>query len=49
MNINDGEAIKTIIDISYLLADESDYEENIMPKLQQVIDYINKQKGKHEN
>ena len=42
-------AIQIIIDISYLLADESDYEENIMPKLQQVINYINKQKGKHEN
>jgi uncharacterized protein YgfB (UPF0149 family) len=47
--MNKEEAIKIIIDISYLLADESDYEENIMPKLQQVIDYINKQKGKHEN
>ena len=47
--MNKEEAIKIIIDISHLLADESDYEENIMPKLQQVINYINKQKGKHED
>ena len=47
--MNKEEAIKIIIDISHLLADELDYEENIMPKLQQVINYINKQKGKHEN
>ena len=47
--MNKEKVIKIIIDISYLLADESDYEENIMPKLQQVINYINKQKGKHED
>ena len=32
--------MKIIIEISALLADDSDYEKNISPKLQKVLDYL---------
>tara|TARA_R100001594_G_scaffold22026_1_gene42666 strand:+ start:561 stop:722 length:162 start_codon:yes stop_codon:yes gene_type:complete len=38
--MNKTKAIKIIVEISYLLADESDYEKNISPKLAKVIEYL---------
>ena len=37
---NIKELMEIIIEISALLADDSDYEKNISPKLQKVLDYL---------
>ena len=36
------DCINIIIEVSELLADESDYETNIKPKLQKVLDFLEK-------
>jgi len=40
--------IKDLVDISYRLADEKDYDDKIAPKLQRIIDYLKQQGEKHE-
>jgi hypothetical protein len=38
-------AVEILIELSNRLADEADYDEDIAPKIQQVIDYIEKNVG----
>jgi len=46
-NIN--KMIKDLIDISYRLADEKDYDNTIAPTIQGIINYFKLQQGgKHE-
>ena len=41
--------IKDLIDISYRLADEKDYDDTIAPTIQGIINYFKLQQGeKHE-
>tara|TARA_R100000458_G_C8268743_1_gene243548 strand:- start:1801 stop:2001 length:201 start_codon:yes stop_codon:yes gene_type:complete len=34
------ELINSIVEISKLLADDSDYEDNLMPKLQRLLQFV---------
>jgi len=40
MMSNINKMIKDLINISYRLADEKDYDNQIAPKLQQIINYL---------
>ena len=44
------ELIDTINEISILLADDSDYEDDLLPKLQRLLDFVKEtEKQQHNN
>jgi len=37
-------AVKTVVEVSRLLADDPDYENDLQPKLEKLLDFVNKAK-----
>ena len=37
-------AVKTVVEVSRLLADDPDYEKDLQPKLEKLLEFVNKAK-----